>query len=123
VTLKQVSRSLEKRQNEIDSQSVRVTRTSLCRRPKRRKCHGDARVQNVKERACPGAVAECRRERDGRAEDRGHGEGLARERGLSHKCLKYRRRGGVSSQLARDPENALGCTEQAANQKQCSDHA
>mmetsp|Transcript_21149 Transcript_21149/g.54936 ORF Transcript_21149/g.54936 Transcript_21149/m.54936 type:complete len:117 (+) Transcript_21149:1143-1493(+) len=93
VTLKQVSRSLEKRQNEIDSQSVRVTRTSLCRRPKSRKHHGDARVQNMRGRACPDAAAECRRERNGRAEDRGHGEGLARERGLSHNRLKCRRRG------------------------------
>mmetsp|Transcript_160352 Transcript_160352/g.510344 ORF Transcript_160352/g.510344 Transcript_160352/m.510344 type:complete len:151 (+) Transcript_160352:56-508(+) len=79
VTLKQVSRSLEKRQNEIDSQSVRVTRTSLCRRPKHRKHHGDARVQNMRARACPGAVAECRDERCGRAGDRGHEERLARE--------------------------------------------
>jgi len=79
VTLKQVSRSLEKRQNEIDSQSVRVTRTSLCRRPKRRKCHGDARVQNMKGRACPGAVEVCRDEQGGRAGDRGHGEKLTRE--------------------------------------------
>jgi len=54
VTLKQVSRSLEKRQNEIDSQSVRVTRTSLCRRPKSRKHraeHEDVRVQMQRQSA------------------------------------------------------------------------